>query len=66
MTKTELDELLVEGVRWAVSHGYGNEDDAEACEESGKMQGADPASVSDTARKRSVSTWESGFWQPFP
>jgi tRNA-splicing ligase RtcB (3'-phosphate/5'-hydroxy nucleic acid ligase) len=55
LTKTELDELLVEGVRWAVSHGYGTEDDAEACEESGKMQGADPASVSDTARKRGAA-----------
>ncbi|MBD0299437.1 MAG: RtcB family protein, partial [Nitrososphaera sp.] len=55
LTKTELDELLVQGVRWAVSHGYGTEDDMEACEESGKMEGADPASVSDTARKRGAA-----------
>ncbi len=52
LTRPELDELLVEGVRWAVRHGYGTEDDAEVCEESGTMAGADPASVSDTARKR--------------
>jgi len=52
LTKAELDELLVEGVRWAVERGYGTEHDAEVCEENGTMQGADPASVSDTARKR--------------
>src|SRR5690554_6157205 len=43
LTKPELDELLVEGVRWAVKHGYGTDDDAEVCEESGTMTGADPA-----------------------
>jgi len=55
LTKPELDELLVEGVRWAVKHGYGTDDDAEVCEESGTMTGADPASVSDTARKRGAA-----------
>src|ERR687891_480943 len=55
LTKTELDDLLVEGVKWAVSHGYGTQDDVDACEESGKMEGADPASVSDTARKRGAA-----------
>ena len=52
LTRTELDELLVEGVRWAVQRGYGTDHDVEACEEGGRMAGADPASVSDTARKR--------------
>lgn len=52
LTKSELDELLVDGVRWAVERGYGTEHDAEVCEENGTMKGADPASVSDTARKR--------------
>jgi len=55
LSKSELDVLLVEGVRWAVRHGYGTEDDSEVCEESGMMAGADPASVSDTARKRGAS-----------
>jgi tRNA-splicing ligase RtcB (3'-phosphate/5'-hydroxy nucleic acid ligase) len=55
LTKTELDDLLVEGVKWAVSHGYGTQDDEDACEESGMMEGADPASVSDTARKRGAA-----------
>src|ERR671925_820794 len=52
LTNTELDELLVEGVRWAVRRGYGTDHDVEVCEEGGNMAGADPASVSDTARKR--------------
>lgn len=52
LKKSELDELLVQGVRWAVDRGYGTERDADVCEESGTMKGADPASVSDTARKR--------------
>lgn len=52
LTRPELDELLVEGVGWAVKRGYGTERDADVCEENGTMKGADPASVSDTARKR--------------
>ena len=55
LSRPELDELLVEGVRWAVDHGYGSEHDAEVCEEGGSMAGADPTSVSDTARKRGAS-----------
>jgi tRNA-splicing ligase RtcB len=39
-------------VGWAIRHGYGWEQDAEVCEEGGKMHGAEPDSVSDTARKR--------------
>jgi tRNA-splicing ligase RtcB len=52
LSKSELDELLVEGVKWAIRHGYGTNHDAEVCEESGTMKGADPGSISDTARKR--------------
>jgi tRNA-splicing ligase RtcB len=55
LSRSELDVLLVEGVRWAVTHGYGTDDDADVCEEGGSMAGADPASVSDTARKRGAS-----------
>ncbi|HXX95550.1 MAG TPA: RtcB family protein [Candidatus Bathyarchaeia archaeon] len=52
LTKADLDELLLEGVEWAIRHGYGWEQDAQVCEEGGKMQDAEPDSVSDTARKR--------------
>jgi tRNA-splicing ligase RtcB len=52
LNKSELDDLLIEGVDWAIEHNYGYKEDSEVCEEKGKMLGADPESVSDTARKR--------------
>src|ERR671913_700741 len=52
LNKSELDELLIQGVDWAIEHDYGFKEDSEVCEEKGKMEGADPESVSDTARKR--------------
>lgn len=55
MTKSELDELLVEGVHWAIDRGYGWKEDAEVCEENGKIIGADSAKISETARKRGTS-----------
>jgi tRNA-splicing ligase RtcB (3'-phosphate/5'-hydroxy nucleic acid ligase) len=44
--------LLVEGVSWAIEHSYGWKEDAEVCEEGGRMVGAEPTSVSEIARKR--------------
>lgn len=52
LTRSELDELLIEGTNWAIEHGYGWKEDIEVCEEEGKMAGADPTRVSDIARKR--------------
>ena len=52
LTESNLNELLIEGVKWAVEKGYGWKQDAEVCEEGGRMVGADPQSVSNIARKR--------------
>ena len=52
LTDSNLSELLIEGVRWAIEKGYGWKQDAEVCEEGGRMVGADPQSVSTIARKR--------------
>ena len=52
LTPSELDEVLVRGVDWAIDHGYGSSDDADVCEENGKIGGADPNKVSEKARKR--------------
>ena len=52
LTKADLDELLLEGLEWAIRHGYGWEQDAQVCEEGGKMLDAETESVSDTAKKR--------------
>jgi len=52
LTHSELDEVLVKGVNWAIDHGYGTSDDADVCEENGQIGNADPNKVSDKARKR--------------
>ena len=52
LTNSQLDEVLVKGVPWAVDNGYGVKGDAEVCEENGQMENADPNKVSDKARKR--------------
>lgn len=49
-----LEEMLVEGVPWAVKEGYGVEGDALHCEEHGQMQDADAVPVSKRARKRGM------------
>ena len=51
----EIDEILRDGSRWAVENGFGWEKDLEVTEESGMMDGADPAFVSDKAKKRGLS-----------
>jgi tRNA-splicing ligase RtcB len=48
----DLDGVLREGARWAVSRGYGREEDLIRIEESGCLPGADPDLVSDRAKER--------------
>src|SRR5512139_3524632 len=49
----ELDEVLTQGARWAVKRGFSAAaDDAERCEEGGRLAGADPSAVSERARLR--------------
>jgi len=50
----ELDEVLRGGAAWAVERGYGLPADLERTEEHGCMSGADPAQVSDHAKKRQL------------
>jgi tRNA-splicing ligase RtcB len=52
LSKSQLDEVAAEGVRWAIERGYGYDGDANVCEEEGYMRGANPLKVSDTAKKR--------------
>ena len=51
----EIVEILQNGSEWAVENGFGWERDLEVTEEKGKMLTADPAFVSDKARKRGLS-----------
>jgi tRNA-splicing ligase RtcB len=52
LTMTQMNAMLKGGARWAVAQGYGDEMDLQRIEEQGCMQGADPACVSDHAKKR--------------
>jgi tRNA-splicing ligase RtcB len=50
----DLDRILVEGARWMVKNGYGEERDADLAEAGGALEGADPAAVSERARERGM------------
>ncbi len=48
----EEKKVMVEGAKWAVKNGFGNESDLDKIEEHGQMAGADPTTVSDKAIER--------------
>lgn len=52
LSSSQLDEVLVKGVNWAIDNGYGSLEDSNVCEENGQIPKADPDKVSDKARKR--------------
>ena len=53
LSGAELDGVLAGGARWAMKRGFAAaSDDAERCEEGGRLAGADPAEVSERARTR--------------
>jgi tRNA-splicing ligase RtcB len=52
VSEREMDRLMVEGARWAVKRGLGNEEDLDVTEENGCLAGADPGKISDRATKR--------------
>lgn len=52
LSKKEMDSVLHEGAAWAVTNGYGWDDDLNYIEERGTFRGADPALVSNNAKKR--------------
>lgn len=48
----QLDEVLVNGAKWAVDNGYGWKEDLERLEEGGRMKGVNPRYVSERAKQR--------------
>ncbi|MCD6417312.1 RtcB family protein [bacterium] len=52
LSSGEMDAVLKDGSRWAMSNGFGWTEDLEATEEGGRMAFADPSKVSPRARKR--------------
>jgi tRNA-splicing ligase RtcB len=55
LTNKEIDEVLSQGVEWAISRGLGNKEDLELCESRGKIEGADPKKISQKARGRGMN-----------
>ena len=47
-----LSQVLVKGAAWAVSQGYGWQEDLERTEDGGALEGADPQALSEKAIKR--------------
>jgi len=52
LSERELDDLCVEGARWAKKRGYATEMDLRRTEEGGRLEGADPSVVSPRAKQR--------------
>ncbi|MEE9474742.1 MAG: RtcB family protein, partial [Candidatus Hydrothermarchaeaceae archaeon] len=52
LSMNEIDELLVEGAKWVVEHGWGEEKDLKFIEDEGTVKGAKPENVSDRAKQR--------------
>jgi tRNA-splicing ligase RtcB (3'-phosphate/5'-hydroxy nucleic acid ligase) len=52
LSPSRLDEMLLGGAEWAVRNGYGIDDDLVYIEDHGRVDGAEPDHVSDTAKKR--------------
>jgi len=54
LTMAELDEVLAGGAGWVVEHGMGRSEDLRVQEESGRMPGAMPGEVSESAHRRGL------------
>ena len=52
LSSGQIDEMLLGGAVWAVKKGFGVKEDLEYIEEHGRVEGAEPEYVSDTAKKR--------------
>jgi tRNA-splicing ligase RtcB len=55
LSVNRLDEVLANGAKWAVENGYGIKDDLRFIEAGGCIAGANPAQVSEQAKKRQLS-----------
>jgi tRNA-splicing ligase RtcB len=52
LNASQIDEMLLGGAEWAVKKGYGTKEDLSYLEQHGRVDGADPTRVSNTAKKR--------------
>lgn len=53
-SRADLDQALNNGIDWSIREGYAWAEDADLCEEHGRMMRADAGAVSDRAKKRGL------------
>jgi tRNA-splicing ligase RtcB (3'-phosphate/5'-hydroxy nucleic acid ligase) len=51
----DMEAVLTDGVQHPLSKGFGWPEDAEVCEDHGRLEGADPSVVSDHAKERGAT-----------
>ena len=56
VSRSELEDVLRDGARWAVERGHGEQEDLERSEDAGALEGAEPKDVSDRAYERGRAT----------
>ncbi|WP_374688141.1 RtcB family protein [Promineifilum sp.] len=52
LTQKQLEDVVVNGARWALKQGYATETDLDRTEENGRIAGADPGKISARAYER--------------
>ncbi|MDY6843108.1 MAG: RtcB family protein [Thermodesulfobacteriota bacterium] len=52
LSSSDLKKVLIKGAQWAVEHGYGIGEDLERIEDGGRIEEAEPHSVSNRAHER--------------
>lgn len=52
LSESQTEEIMVDGIDWAIRNGYGIDSDTESTEEEGRFDGADPSMVSRSAIAR--------------
>lgn len=55
LTFPSLDNVLNQGLKWALGKGYATEEDLEHCEENGCLSGADAKLISQKAKQRAFN-----------
>jgi len=54
VSEKELDQVFINGAKWALRNGYGNESDLKHCESNGHLESGDPSKISTLAKKRGM------------
>ncbi len=54
ISESELDDVAINGAKWATDHGLGEKEDLKHIEENGCIEGADPKKIGKRAKQRGL------------